>query len=130
MMRSVAYLILIAVLAGCATTGSYSGGRDSYQFMDKREEVQIIKRSGDLYLETLDSRTNDFDDSKSKRITFSPKEYKASAHFSKDGKYVLYATEERGWSLDFKFYVQPTEADDSLRREVEASEYGNLINGK
>lgn len=92
---SLSLLVSLLGVSGCATAGG--AGLNSYQFMDRKGEVRIVEKDNDLYLETFDVKTNDFDPSKSRRITFTPKDYEMSAHFSKNGKYILYAVEKRGW---------------------------------
>lgn len=103
------------VLTGCATTGGYE--YEGHRWAQLGEH-KIITKNNDLYIEKIDG-------SESRRLTHTP-ELIEGGRFVSGGKYFVYNEIKSYLDTHPKYYIMPTDGDDSQRKEISLQEFENL----
>lgn len=127
-MKNIKELVLVTVLtiglllAECATTHPIAWGEVKYIFFDRIGEMKLVSRENDLYIEKVDG-------SDKRKITSTSEIFERDAFFSKDGRYVLYETDESKYLMkgvaDIKYsrFLQPVDENDSKKIEIDEFMY-------
>jgi len=113
--RLVLGVIFIGVISLMECVIARSGADDLYyEFLDSYGEYKLLRRANDLYIEKLDG-------SESRKITYTPNNYEVG-YLIEDAKYLLVAeTQLDGKTI--KYYVIPSDKDDTKKKEIIIDEY-------
>lgn len=130
-MKSIKTIILATLLTvgsfltECVNPHSIAVSDMNYSFFDRIGEIRVVGRNKDLYIEKMDG-------SDSRRITSTAETYERDAFFSKDGRYVVYETDEsRHFSggvadIKYNYFMQLIDGNDTTKIEIDEFMYRDL----
>lgn len=96
-----------------------------YYLYDRIGDLRLIGAAKDLYTDRMDGTGK-------RRVTSTPETPERDAFFSKDGRYIIYMTDESrrfaGGIIDirYNYFLQPIDGDDAAKSKIDEFTYRDL----